>query len=104
MHPRDTVDRALSLSAQGVSDREVAARCGVSVGAVRKWRTGERRARDEADRRRRRDCPRCHDRPMDVTAYAQPGRRRRARRAGPAPPPPSPASRSRPRGRRSCTP
>ncbi|MET9339907.1 helix-turn-helix domain-containing protein [Nonomuraea sp. NPDC003804] len=71
MHPRDTVDRALSLSAHGVSDREVAARCGVSVGAVRKWRTGERRARDEADRRRRRDCPRCHDRPMDVTSYAQ---------------------------------
>ncbi|WP_043638810.1 helix-turn-helix domain-containing protein [Nonomuraea candida] len=70
MHPRHTVERALGLSAQGRSDRQVAELCGVSVGAVRKWRTGARRARDGADPRRRRSCPRCHGRPLDAAAYA----------------------------------
>lgn len=70
MHPRETVDRALRLSALGFVDRDVAEICGVSLGAVRKWRTGARRARESQDRRRNRSCPRCNQRPLDHTAYA----------------------------------
>ncbi|MFI6531426.1 hypothetical protein ACIBHY_03190 [Nonomuraea sp. NPDC050547] len=46
MHPRETVDRALPLSA----------------GAVRKWRTGDRRARD--DPRSAGSCVRCAHSPL----------------------------------------
>jgi hypothetical protein len=70
MHPRETVDRALRLSALGLIDRQVADLCGVSLGAVQKWRTGERRAREEQDRRRFHSCPRCHSRVLDEKAYA----------------------------------
>lgn len=68
MHPRETVDRALRLTAQGLPDRQVAALCGVSDGAVRKWRTGVRRARE--DPRRANSCPRCHGRDLDEAIYA----------------------------------
>ena len=44
MHPRTTVDMALTLSALGLIDDEVARICGVSLGAVRKWRTAARDA------------------------------------------------------------
>ncbi|MFI9551722.1 helix-turn-helix domain-containing protein [Nonomuraea endophytica] len=62
MHPRETVDRALRLSAQGLSDRQIAGVCGVSAGAVRKWRTGDRRARD--DPRSSGSCVRCARNPL----------------------------------------
>lgn len=68
MYDRKIVDRALSLSRQGIADRDVAQMCGVSVGAVRHWRYGSRRA-DEALERRR-ECPRCGERPLDDVAYA----------------------------------
>jgi hypothetical protein len=44
MHPRTTVEMALTLSALGLIDDEVARICGVSLGAVRKWRTAARDA------------------------------------------------------------
>jgi hypothetical protein len=68
MYDRKIVDRALSLSRQGVADRDVARLCGVSVGAVRHWRYGSRRA--DAVRERGRECPRCGDRRLDRSAYA----------------------------------
>ncbi|TMR98176.1 helix-turn-helix domain-containing protein [Nonomuraea basaltis] len=70
MHARETVDRALSPSSQGLFDRQVAELCGVSIGAVQKWRTGARRAREDEDRRRHHSCPRCHDRALDHVTYA----------------------------------
>ncbi|MER7131934.1 helix-turn-helix domain-containing protein [Streptosporangium saharense] len=70
MHPRETVERALRLSAQGLVDREVARLCGVSLGAVQKWRTGARRSQPEEDRRHFHSCPRCHGRALDHDAYA----------------------------------
>ncbi|ETK36482.1 hypothetical protein [Microbispora sp. ATCC PTA-5024] len=70
MHPRETVDRALRLSGLGYSDRQVAALCGVTTGAVRKWRTGLRRVKEDEDRRLNSSCPRCHGRPLDERAYA----------------------------------
>lgn len=68
MYDRKIVDHALSLSRQGVPDRDVARICGVSVGAVRHWRYGTRRG-DEAEEKRR-ECPRCGDQPLDRGAYA----------------------------------
>ena len=67
MHPQITVDLARLLSKQGLIDREVAQITGVSISAVRKWRTGSRRA---PGRERKRDCPRCSGRPLDEPAYA----------------------------------
>lgn len=66
VHPRETVDLALRMSASGMGDREIAEFCRVSVGTVRRWRTGVRRAHD-ADRL---TCPRCHERELDRIAYA----------------------------------
>ncbi|GGP76518.1 helix-turn-helix domain-containing protein [Streptosporangium pseudovulgare] len=70
MHPRRIVDRALHLSSCGLNDRQVAEICGVSLGAVQKWRTGVRRAREEEDGRKLRSCPRCHNRILDEEAYS----------------------------------
>src|SRR5580704_6330154 len=77
MHPRVTVDAALRLSAIGILDKENALICGVSVAAIRHWRAGRRRVPSGAVSRRvpsgavrRMACPRCHDRPMDESAYA----------------------------------
>lgn len=70
MHPRETVDRALRLSARGYNDRQVAAFCGVSLGAVQKWRTGARRAKEDEDRRRHSSCPHCHGRELDARSYS----------------------------------
>jgi hypothetical protein len=60
---------ALSLSALGLIDGEVARVCGVSIGAVQKWRTGARRGpRKTTDHTN--NCPRCHGRQLDEMAYA----------------------------------
>jgi hypothetical protein len=69
MHPQGTVDTALLLSAIGISDKETALICGVSVVAIRHWRTGRRRA-SHGVARRGATCPRCDGRPMDEAAYA----------------------------------
>jgi hypothetical protein len=68
MYPQATVDRARSLSKQGLYDREVAQLTGVPLSTVRKWRTGRRRADDLG--RRKRACPRCDEVPLDELAYA----------------------------------
>ena len=68
MHPKTTVDQARLLSSQGLNDCEVARRLGVSAGAVRKWRTGQRRAQGERFGLPR--CPLCHGVPLDETAYS----------------------------------
>jgi hypothetical protein len=67
MHQKITVDTARRLSQLGVLDREVAQITGVSISAVRRWRTGTRRA---LGKERKPDCPRCTGRPLDEPAYA----------------------------------
>ncbi|MFL6054676.1 MAG: helix-turn-helix domain-containing protein [Actinoallomurus sp.] len=68
MYDRQIVDQALALSRQGFSDRKVAEMCGVSVGAVRHWKYGNRRAYPLVDPTN--TCPRCSDRPLDLRAYS----------------------------------
>jgi hypothetical protein len=68
MHSRATVDRALRLSRQGLIDREVAELTGVSIGAVRKWRTGLHRAPGREPKHA--NCPRCDGAPLEKPAYA----------------------------------
>lgn len=76
MYQREIIDKALDLQREGFSDRAVAELCGVSAGAVRKWRYGtRRRAPDPAaagahDGRIKQDCPRCFQRPLPQPAYA----------------------------------
>jgi len=67
MHPRITVDTARRLSQLDVLDREVAQITGVSISAVRRWRTGTRRAPGKG---RKPDCPRCTGRLLDEPAYS----------------------------------
>jgi hypothetical protein len=71
MYPQSTVDTALRLSAIGILDKENAYICAVSIAAIRKWRSGRRRVADGhgASTERRRQCPRCHGRDMDESAY-----------------------------------
>jgi hypothetical protein len=70
MYPRATVELAKILSDPGILDRENATICGVSVGAVRKWRYGRRRDGSPPNRQDPPRCPRCHGRPLDERAYA----------------------------------
>jgi hypothetical protein len=71
MYPQATVKMALHLSDIGILDRENALICGVSIAAIRHWRCGRRRvARDSRTvTERKRQCPRCHARPLDEAAY-----------------------------------
>jgi hypothetical protein len=74
MHPPATVEMALRLSAIGILDSENARICGVSVAAIRHWRSGRRRdprrLSESAAARRTASCPRCHGRALDNSAYA----------------------------------
>lgn len=70
MYSRATVDLALLLSSLGVLDRENAQICGVSIRAIRHWRTGDRRGRAGAGRREVPRCPRCDDCRLDEPAYS----------------------------------
>jgi hypothetical protein len=72
MYPRVTVDMALRLSAIGILDRENARICDVSIASIRNWRSGRRHATHgrRAVTERQRQCPRCHGRDMDESAYA----------------------------------
>lgn len=62
MYSRETVDETFRLKARGWSDQAIAARCGVSVQALRHWRYGTRRG--TATEARRTDpttyCPECY--------------------------------------------
>ena len=72
MYPRATVDMALRLSAIGILDKENARICGVSIVTIRNWRSDRRRAAHGPRPliERKRQCPRCHGRDMDESAYA----------------------------------
>lgn len=71
MYERGTVELAKLLSELGILDHENAAICGVSVRAIRHWRTGDRRAEKRRVRRNEPPtCPRCHGRALDAPAYA----------------------------------
>jgi hypothetical protein len=70
MYPQATVDLAKILSDLGILDRENATICGVSVGAIRKWRYGSRRDGSPPNRQDVPRCPRCHGQPLDERAYA----------------------------------
>lgn len=68
MYDKEIVDQALHLSRQGLSDVEIAEKCGIYVDAVRYWRRSDRRGDVLADPSS--SCPRCGDRPLDRRAYA----------------------------------
>jgi hypothetical protein len=70
MYPQTTVNMALRLSAIGILDQENARICGVSIAAIRHWRCGRRRSPRGIAARRSANCPRCHGRAMDESAYA----------------------------------
>ncbi|MFF0524696.1 helix-turn-helix domain-containing protein [Actinomadura nitritigenes] len=74
MLDEEIVRRAWRLKQQGLTDHAVARACGVSVGAIRKWRSGSRRPELHPDRpggkQPRSDCPRCSYRPLDKRQYA----------------------------------
>ncbi len=70
MYPQATVNMALCLSAIGILDQENARICGVSIAAIRHWRCGRRRNPHGISAKRRGNCPRCHGRAMDESAYA----------------------------------
>jgi hypothetical protein len=69
MYLQATVDAALTLSEQGLYDREVSQITGVPMSTVRKWRTGRRRA-SGADGRHKRACPRCDGVSLNEQAYS----------------------------------
>jgi len=68
MYPQATVNRARALSAQGLTDREVARITDTTIVSVRKWRTGQRRAPDAGSRKLW--CPRCYGSPLNEQVYA----------------------------------
>jgi hypothetical protein len=70
MYPRSIVDRGLILSGVGILDRENAAICGASVGAIRHWRQGTRRKNRASECSTGARCPRCDRIPLDESAYA----------------------------------
>lgn len=70
VYPRTTVDTALLLSGSGVLDRENALICGVSIQAVRHWRSGSRRSIELQQRMPERKCPRCDGRQLNEAAYS----------------------------------
>jgi hypothetical protein len=73
MYPQTTVDIARQLSDIGILDRENAQICGVSIRSIRHWRSGDRRSQRGGRagvRKSPPNCPRCHGRPLDETAYA----------------------------------
>jgi hypothetical protein len=70
MYPQATVNTALRLSAIGILDQENAQICGVSVAAIRHWRCGRRRSQHGIAGMRGANCPRCHGRALDESAYA----------------------------------
>ena len=66
VYPRRTVEYALLLSRLGVTDRENARVCGVSIRTIRHWRYGTRQNAATAVAR----CPRCDGKELDEDAYA----------------------------------
>lgn len=72
MYSREIVDETFRLKTQGLTDRAIAAQCGVSIQALRHWRYGNRRAPATEARRADRTayCPKCGDGELDPRAYS----------------------------------
>lgn len=69
MYPREVVDETLRLKSLGLTDKAIAAQCGVSIGAIRHWRYGNRRISGaEADRTAY--CPICAKGDINPAAYS----------------------------------
>jgi hypothetical protein len=66
VYPRRTVEYALLLSSLGVTDRENAQVCGVSIRTIRHWRYGTRQNAATVVAR----CPRCDGKELAEDAYA----------------------------------
>jgi hypothetical protein len=68
----DVVASALAASDAGVPDAENAARHGVAVKTIRRWRRlYQRRGLPRGQAHTSARCPRCSDAPLDGTAYAE---------------------------------
>jgi transcriptional regulator with XRE-family HTH domain len=71
MYPQHVVDLALRLKATGLTDRQVALECGVSIQTVRHWRYGTRRQKPRRNSRTPASCAMAHDlAEFDRPAYA----------------------------------
>ena len=68
MYSRKIIDETFRLKALGLTDKQIAAQCGVSVFAVRHWRYGTRRT-PETESGRADYCPRCSTGQLDPEAY-----------------------------------
>src|SRR5258708_26558034 len=70
MYPRSTVELGKLLSNVGILDRENAAICGVSIRAIRHWRSGDRRGNQLRPKSSSAPmCPRCDRRALNHEAY-----------------------------------
>lgn len=72
VRPQSTVDSALRWSDRGMSDAENAARHGVAVKTIRRWRRlYQRRGMPRGQPQCTAMCPRCGDGDLDRVAYAE---------------------------------
>ena len=72
IRPNETVESALRASDDGVPDRENAARHGVAVKTIRRWRREyQRRGRPRGQLHLAPPCPRCDTATLDGAAYAE---------------------------------
>lgn len=69
MYSREIVNETFRLKALGLTDKQIAEQCGVSVRALRHWRYGTRR-RPSIKIERSEYCPRCGTGQLDPVAYA----------------------------------
>lgn len=72
VRPQETVDSALRCSDAGMPDAENAARHGVAVKTIRRWRREyQRRGNPRGQTHLAPPCPRCHEVTLDSAAYAE---------------------------------
>jgi hypothetical protein len=72
VRPWTTVESALRASDEGVPDRENAARHGVAIKTIRRWRREyQRRGRSRGQTHTSVPCPRCDGVALDEAAYAE---------------------------------
>lgn len=72
VRPREIVDSALRASDEGVPDAQNAARHGVAVKTIRRWRrVYQRRGQQRGQENTIAACPRCEDGVLDKEAFAE---------------------------------
>ena len=72
VRPQEIVDSALRASDDGVPDAVNAARHGVAVKTIRRWRREyQRRGRPRGQTHTTATCPRCEDAELDARSYAE---------------------------------